>query len=262
MTVPFAVFASGSGSNLQALLDGEGGRTACRYRVALVVANRPCAAEDRAKAAGRPVRRLDFDAPDVGARALDLLARRGIAGVLLAGFLKLLPAQVCRALRGRILNVHPALLPSFGGRGMHGAAVHAAVLRSGAKLSGPTVHLVDERYDEGPIVAQWPVAVLPDDTPESLAARVLEVEHRLYPAAADALARCIARWDGAGECPRPSFRWPAPTRAGSAPSAASLGRAFGAGPRPAGADLEDRATAERSDETLGAAAVGDRAVDA
>jgi folate-dependent phosphoribosylglycinamide formyltransferase PurN len=87
-----------------------------------------------------------------------------------------------------MLNIHPALLPGFGGAGMYGMRVHRAVLESGARVSGATVHLVNERYDEGRIVAQWPVPVLPGDTPESLAERVLRVEHRLLPAAVELLA--------------------------------------------------------------------------
>jgi folate-dependent phosphoribosylglycinamide formyltransferase PurN len=88
-----------------------------------------------------------------------------------------------------MINIHPALLPAFGGPGMYGRRVHEAVLASGARVSGPTVHLVDERYDHGRILAQWPVPVFPDDTPEGLAARVLEAEHRLLPAVVRAWAR-------------------------------------------------------------------------
>jgi folate-dependent phosphoribosylglycinamide formyltransferase PurN len=92
-----------------------------------------------------------------------------------------------RAHHGRILNIHPALLPAFGGKGMYGARVHDAVLQSGERVSGATVHYVDEVYDRGRIIAQWPVAVLPGDTRETLAARVLHVEHLLYPAALEAI---------------------------------------------------------------------------
>ena len=109
--------------------------------------------------------------------------------MVLAGFLKLVPAAVVARYRGRILNVHPSLLPAFGGAGMYGARVHRAVLASGAAESGATVHLVDEVYDRGPIVAQERVPVEPGDTPERLAARVLEAEHRLLPAVVLAAAR-------------------------------------------------------------------------
>jgi phosphoribosylglycinamide formyltransferase 1 len=91
--------------------------------------------------------------------------------------------------RWRLINIHPALLPAFGGPGMYGHRVHAAVLASGAAVSGATVHYVDEEYDRGPILAQWPVPVLPDDTPDSLGERVLAVEHQLLPAVVTALAQ-------------------------------------------------------------------------
>ena len=190
---------------MQALLDHEDRGAA--YRIELLIVDRPCAAEQRARAKGRAVHRVDFVRPGgaAGAEILELLKHHGMRGVLLAGFLKLLPADVCREYEGRILNIHPALLPSFGGKGMHGTRVHEAVLRSGASLSGPTIHFVNQRYDEGMILAQWPVPVVPGDTPANLAARVLKVEHLLYPAAADALARALA----AGNAP-PSFRWPGP----------------------------------------------------
>ena len=203
MSVPFAVLASGSGTNMQALLDHEG--EGASYRIALLITDRPCAAEERARANGRAAYRVGFGSAGSD-RLLRLLRRHRAQGILLAGFLKLLPANVCRAYRDRILNIHPALLPAFGGRGMYGHHVHEAVLRSGATLSGPTIHFVNERYDEGRIVAQWPVPVHPGDGPDSLAARVLEVEHVLYPAAADALARALAGgWPEQGT--GPSFQW-------------------------------------------------------
>lgn len=198
MTVPFAVLASGSGTNMQALLDHE--EHGAAYRIEVLVTDRPCVAEERARAKGRAVHRLDLGGRSAGREVVGALQRHGVRGVLLAGFLKLLPPEVCRAWEGRILNIHPALLPAFGGRGMYGRHVHEAVLRSGATVSGPTIHFVNERYDEGRILAQWPVPVEPGDTASSLAARVLEVEHLLYPAAADALAR--------GGLAAPAFRWP------------------------------------------------------
>lgn len=223
MSVRFAVLASGSGTNMQALLDHE--ERGAAYRIELLIVDRPCAAEGRARKRGRAVCRVDFRTPTPGgpggprrrtgtgdpaggtgempgAPILGLLKKHRVQAILLAGFLRLLPASVCRAFEGRILNIHPALLPSFGGRGMYGQRVHEAVLLSGASLSGPTIHFVNERYDEGRILAQWPVPVLPGDTAASLGARVLEVEHMLYPAAADALARGLAE----GRAPR--FAWP------------------------------------------------------
>lgn len=203
MSVAAAAFASGSGTNLQALLNAEA--EGAHFRVALVITDRECGAEDRARERGVPVARVSFKGRAAGETAGDVLEATGDAGAemaLLAGFLRLIPAAVVRAFPRRILNVHPALLPAFGGQGMYGLRVHQAVLASGACLSGPTVHYVDERYDEGSILAQWPVPVLPGDVPETLAGRVLEAEHRLFPAAADALARSVA----AGTTPR--FRWP------------------------------------------------------
>jgi folate-dependent phosphoribosylglycinamide formyltransferase PurN len=130
---------------------------------------------------------------------LQLLARHRVDVILLAGYVRLVPAAVVARYRGRMLNVHPALLPAFGGKGMYGRRVHAAVLESGAGETGATVHFVDEHYDRGPVVAQRRVPVLPDDTPESLAARVLAVEHELYPAAVDHVCEAIA----AGREPTP-----------------------------------------------------------
>lgn len=225
MTVPFAVLASGSGTNMQALLDHEADGAA--YRIELLITDRPCLAEERARARERAVCRVDFDRGDAGSELLRVLQRHRTEGVLLAGFLKLLPATVCRVYRDRMLNIHPALLPSFGGRGMYGHRVHQAVLQSGAPLSGPTIHFVNERYDEGRILAQWPVPVLPGDDADTLAARVLEVEHALFPAAADALARVLARgWPEAGRAP--SFVWPgAGSTSGGRELRQSIADAFG-----------------------------------
>jgi folate-dependent phosphoribosylglycinamide formyltransferase PurN len=112
----------------------------------------------------------------------------GIDVLVLAGYLKLVPSVVVNAYHGRLLNVHPSLLPAFGGEGMFGMRVHESVLAHGARISGATVHFVDEYFDRGAIVAQWPVRVLAGDTPETLAARVLRVEHQLLPRAVAAVA--------------------------------------------------------------------------
>jgi phosphoribosylglycinamide formyltransferase-1 len=114
---------------------------------------------------------------------LEKLKSHGITFIALAGYMHLLEKEVVRAYTNRIVNIHPALLPSFGGKGMYGHYVHEAVLESGAKVSGATVHIVDEEYDRGPIVAQRVVPVLSDDSPATLAERVLRVEHSLYPEA-------------------------------------------------------------------------------
>ena len=199
LQVPIAVLASGRGSNLQALMDAlhESGPG----RIALVVSDRTDApALDRARNAGIPAHHVAADG-----RASDgllaLFAAHQIGLVVLAGYLKRVPTAVVAALRGRILNVHPALLPGFGGPGMYGRRVQEAVLASGARLSGATVHVVDEQYDHGPIVAQWPVPVKHGDTPESLAARILEIEHLLLPAVVAAFCRRLR----AGTMAPPSF---------------------------------------------------------
>lgn len=189
-----AVFASGGGTNLQALLDHRPADPC--WRIGLLVADREgIGALERARRAGVPTRVIPTSGRPRAESAAVLLAgleEHGVEVLFLAGYVQLVPPEVVARFRGRILNIHPALLPSFGGKGMWGHHVHEAVLASGARLSGPTVHLVDEEYDRGSIVAQWPVPVLPGDTPEILAARVLKVEHRLYPMAADHVCRALA----------------------------------------------------------------------
>ena len=180
-----AVLASGGGSNLQAVMDhlaALGDRRGAD--VVLVVAGRETAgALERARRAGVATA---VTAPESLAAILD---GHSIDLVVLAGYLSFVPAAVTERWAGRIINVHPALLPSFGGHGLFGLRVHRAVLAAGARVSGATVHFVDAEYDRGPIIAQWPVPVAAADTPESLAARVLRVEHLLLPRAVDALAR-------------------------------------------------------------------------
>jgi phosphoribosylglycinamide formyltransferase-1 len=196
----FATFASGGGSNFGALLDaaraGTLGATPC-----LLVADRAgTGAEARAREAGVPVAVLpppDVADADAWADALlDALDQTRAGLVVLAGFLKKIPPPVVRAYADRMLNVHPSLLPLFGGHGLYGQRVHRAVLDAGAKQSGATVHLVDADYDTGPIVAQQPVPVLPGDTPQTLAARVLAVEHRLLPAVVSLFAQDRVRVEG------------------------------------------------------------------
>lgn len=187
MSTRIAVLASGSGSNLQSLLDHLAALgDAAPGRVVLVVSDRRTAgALDRARTAGIAAEHVAKDASPTELMAL-LTAHR-VDLVVLAGYLRLVPTALTQAFRGRIVNVHPALLPAFGGPGMYGAHVHTAVVASGARVSGPTVHFVDEHYDEGAIIAQLPVPVRGDDTPATLAARVLRAEHQLYPAVITAL---------------------------------------------------------------------------
>jgi len=185
---------------MQALID------ACRSgtipgTIAVVVSNVPnAAALERARRAGILAVTLDHRlSPSQAAfeeQLRDILDGADVGLVCLAGFLRILSPAFIRAFAGRIMNIHPALLPAFGGKGMYGEHVHKAVLASGARLSGCTVHFVTEVPDGGPIIAQAAVPVLDDDTPASLAARVRFEEHRLYPAAVRQFALGRLRVEG------------------------------------------------------------------
>ncbi len=182
--IPVAVLVSGGGTNLQALLDALHDSPVAR--IARVIASGAAAgALERARRAG--VHTAVLAHPDDPGEVVTATGDAQL--VVLAGYLKRIPAAAVAQLRWRVINIHPALLPAFGGPGMYGRRVHTAVLASGVALSGATVHYVDEEYDRGPIIAQWPVPVRSDDTPDTLAARVLEVEHRLLPQVVVELAR-------------------------------------------------------------------------
>lgn len=189
-----AVLASGGGTNFQALLDRLHADGESPVRIVQLIASRPgIGAIDRAERAGVPScvmpEAVRSGSEDREARWLrDRLESAGAEFVVLAGYLRLVPPGVVRAYRGRMINIHPALLPAFGGEGMYGMRVHRAVCRSGARVTGVTVHFVNEQYDEGSIIAQWPVPVREGDDPESLADRVLRVEHRVLPAVVRAFA--------------------------------------------------------------------------
>ncbi|MDT8369943.1 MAG: phosphoribosylglycinamide formyltransferase [Longimicrobiales bacterium] len=210
-----AMMASGSGSNVQALLDAEA--AGAPWTTRLLVSDRPGAgALDRAERAGIEHAVVPVTGRTEGDVTEETLARfeaAGIEFVFLAGYLRLVPPPIVRRYRERILNVHPALLPAFGGKGMWGRHVHEAVLASGARVTGPTVHLVDERYDEGRILGQWPVPVRVDDTLDTLAARVLKAEHLLYPRVAAHVCGALAAGEGVTPLDEPieSFR-PVPDR--------------------------------------------------
>jgi phosphoribosylglycinamide formyltransferase 1 len=179
------VLASGAGTNLQALID------ACRSgdvpgEIAVVASNVPAAfALERARHDDIPALVLDhrdFPAKAAFEAALrETLESYHVGLVCLAGFVRILSPAFVRAFAGRIMNIHPALLPAFGGKGMYGERVHRAVLASGVRVSGCTVHFVTEVPDGGPIILQAAVPVRDDDTPETLAARVRREEHHLYP---------------------------------------------------------------------------------
>ena len=185
--------ASHGGSNMQAIIDAcKEGRLQAEPCV-VISNNSRSGAMERARREGIPAHHLSSrthpDPEALDEAILAVLRRHEVEIVCLAGYMKKLGPKTLKAYRNRILNIHPALLPKFGGEGFYGERVHRAVLAAGEKESGPTVHLVDEYYDHGPILAQRRVPVLPDDTPETLAARVLEQEHLIY---AETLQRIAA----------------------------------------------------------------------
>ena len=197
-----AVLVSGSGTNLQAILDAEhAGKLGATVR--LVLSNKPDAfALERARNASVRAEHVstatEGSVDAVGRKMLTLFAEEKIDLVVLAGYLKLLPSEVVRAYRRRIINIHPALLPKFGGKGMYGLNVHRAVLEAGEKVSGASIHFVDEIYDHGAVVAQRTVPVEDGDTPERLQARVLTIEHQLLP---ETIARLAAGEIPLGQMP-------------------------------------------------------------
>lgn len=193
--VDIAVLASGGGSNFESLAKAcrDGRVPGARMRV--LVTNKP-AVGALARAARLNVESFVIEPKDFPDRnayyerlAADLLARE-VKVVCLAGFLLKVEPGFLRSFPGRVLNIHPALLPKFGGKGMFGHHVHEAVLAAGETESGCTVHVVDDHFDHGPALAQAKVPVFAGDTPETLAARVLIEEHRLYP---ETLARFVAQ---------------------------------------------------------------------
>jgi phosphoribosylglycinamide formyltransferase-1 len=183
-----AVFGSGKGSNFQAILTAVRQNSIPDSRIVLVISNNSSAGIlEIARQNSLPalhVSRKQYATDDELVHALLAeLYSREVNLIALAGYMKRLDSRIIAAFPNRILNIHPALLPRFGGPGMYGIRVHEAVIAAGERLSGATVHFVDEEYDHGEILLQRTVPVLPDDTPESLAARVLKVEHEIYPEA-------------------------------------------------------------------------------
>ncbi|MBI5470851.1 MAG: phosphoribosylglycinamide formyltransferase [Ignavibacteriae bacterium] len=183
-----AVLGSGRGSNFHAILSAMHEGRIPNADVRLVISNNSKAGIlELASANGIPAEHLSEkqcgSEEAFVARLLTLLQRHEINFIVLAGYMKRVPRRVIEQFRHRIINIHPALLPKFGGPGMYGTHVHEAVIRYGDRVSGATVHLVDEAYDHGAIVLQKSVAVEPHDTAESLAAKVLKIEHEIYPEA-------------------------------------------------------------------------------
>ena len=182
-TLHLGFLASHGGSNMQAIIDAcKSGRLDAKPCVA-ISNNSDSMALQRAKNEGIPqyhISVLTHPGPQEDEEILRVLRHHGVDTVILAGYMKKLGPVTLRAYRGRILNIHPALLPRFGGKDMYGKRVHEAVLAAGEKVTGVTIHIVDERYDTGPIIAQCRVPVLEGDTADSLAERVLKHEHVLY----------------------------------------------------------------------------------
>ncbi len=188
-----AVFASGGGSNFQSLINhvSSGDRA---WSVNLLVMNREGGALRRARSAGVPVHIIPTKGREMSEIAQDtlrVLDEHAIDIVLLAGYLRFVPSEVTSRFSGRILNIHPALLPEFGGPGMYGMNVHRAVADSESTKIGATIHFVSDLYDEGAILGQWRMSRRPKDSAEEIAAKVLKIEHRLYPAAVDHLCDAL-----------------------------------------------------------------------
>lgn len=195
-----AVFASGRGSNFQAILNAIQNHL-LSARLCVVISNNSSAgALEIARSNNIPTFHLSssqFPSEEVFVeRLFKVLDDHKADFIALAGYMKKLPPAFVRRFKDRIANVHPALLPAFGGHGMYGMKVHEAVIASGCKVSGATVHLVDEEYDRGPIVLQKTVSVTQNDTPESLAAKVLAIEHEIFPLALKAFAEGNVRIQG------------------------------------------------------------------
>lgn len=182
-----AVMVSGGGTDLQSVIDGvQSGKIP--GEIAVVISSKPGVyALERAKKAGIPgivICKKDYaDEQAFFDANLGVLREYGAEGVVLAGYLSILGRQMIEAYPNKIINIHPSLIPSFCGKGYYGLRVHQAVLDYGAKVSGATVHFVDEGADTGPIILQQAVSVLPEDTAESLQQRILEVEHEILPEA-------------------------------------------------------------------------------
>ena len=182
-----AVLASGSGTNFQAIVDKIASGQLNAWVMVLICNNRNAFVLERARQAG--IRAEHWSETLAGSRQefvdglLRILKDVKVELIVLAGYMKLLPAEVVREYQGRILNIHPALLPKFGGKGMYGMFVHEAVIAAKETESGATIHFVDTEYDRGAVFLQRRVPVLRADTPESLRERVLQAEHELLPEA-------------------------------------------------------------------------------
>jgi phosphoribosylglycinamide formyltransferase-1 len=195
-----AVFASGGGSNFQVLIDRKNAGDLHVEFVLLIGNNSSAAAFAKARAASIPTLHIapsHFESESLYTnKLLECLEKAGVELIILAGYMKKLPSEVVQKYHHRIVNIHPGLLPAFGGKGMYGSHVHDAVIEYGAKISGITIHFVDEEYDHGPIITQVTVPVMDSDDAHALAERVLKVEHGNYWRAIEAIANRQIRIEG------------------------------------------------------------------
>lgn len=196
-----AVFASGKGSNFKAILDAINAGKIPNSHIVLVISNNSdagvlmIARENNLPAVH--ISRKQFSSDDefvIG--ILAVLREHKVNFIVLAGYMKKIDRRIVQTFKGQIINIHPALLPAFGGPGMYGMFVHQAVINAKATVSGATVHVVDEEYDRGPIVLQKSTPISPDDTAETLAAKVLKIEHALYPEVIKLFAEGKVKIDG------------------------------------------------------------------
>ncbi len=183
--IPIAIFASGAGSNAAKIM--ERFRNHPEIRVALIGCNKPGAGVIQiAEKEGVEILMLEKEPFFRGDAYVPALQAAGIRFIILAGFLWKVPAVLIQAFPGRIINIHPALLPAYGGKGMYGMHVHEAVIANQEKESGITIHYVDEHYDHGDTIFQARCAVEPGDSPEALAAKIHQLEHRWFPEVVEA----------------------------------------------------------------------------
>ena len=189
------IFISGGGSNFRAINDAIDQNQIAGEIVLVVASKRDCPGVDYARSIGLPVSVF----PEEGLSEAELLLQLQNIGtdyIILAGYIKLIPKEIVAAYKKRMLNIHPALLPADGGMGFDGKRIQQWVLDGGGKITGVTIHFVDEFYDHGPIIAQAPVEVRQGDTADTLASRVLKMEHQLYPRVVGALCRGDLVWEG------------------------------------------------------------------
>jgi phosphoribosylglycinamide formyltransferase 1 len=185
-----AIFASGSGTNAEKIADHFADRP--DIEISLILSNNPKAGViDRARRLHIPVLLFDRTTFYESERVVEILQNQQIDLIVLAGFMWLIPAALVQAFPRRIVNIHPALLPQYGGKGMYGHHVHEAVVAAGEQESGITIHYVNERYDEGDIIFQASCVIDPTDTPDEVARKVQVLEHHYYPEIVEKVIRTI-----------------------------------------------------------------------